>query len=88
MTISRNAYNPTERQLQALRILAKSGPWSPGHLGARLWSTGERQPQHYARPAGRLLWQLERQGLVRWTKDGWCITAAGMRAVQEAGGAP
>jgi hypothetical protein len=88
VTIPRNAYNPTERQLAALRVLARSGPWSPGHLGARLWSTGERQPQHYARPAGLLLWQLRRKGLAEWFSSGWVITAAGLRAVQEAGEAP
>jgi len=65
---------------------AAKSPLSTGFIGEQLWGNGTRMPQHYARPAGRVLNRLREAGLVvrvhRGGKDfmGWQITEAGLRA--------
>jgi hypothetical protein len=67
-------------------------PRRVGWLGAKLWFATtqgfNRQPQHFARPAGKVLRALEAVGLARWCSNpsdwGWVITAAGRAALAEA----
>jgi len=58
-------------------------PKLPGWLGFFLWGRSFRLPQHYARPAGRLLRQLQDMGPAAWSHDpsGWVITQAGEAAL-------
>jgi|GEM_PF-3523351 len=72
---------------KALIILeAAKSPLPTGYIGEQLWGDGIRLPQHYARPAGRVLNCLREAGLVvrvhRGGKGfmGWEITEAGRRA--------
>lgn len=73
----------TEKVLLVLE--AAKEPLPTGCIGERLWGDGTRMPQHYARPAGKLLNRLLAAGLVvrvhRGGKDfmGWAISAAGRR---------
>jgi len=50
-----------------LELLAK-GPLPTGTIGSELWQQRDRHrmPQHYARPADKLLRRLGRRGLVTW----------------------
>jgi len=61
----------TPIETRAMTIL-RDDPCSPGQLGEALWWSPltRRLPQSYARPAGRVLRSLERQGLVAcaWSK--------------------
>ena len=47
-------------------------PRTCSELGAHLWGTAARNPQAYARPAGRLLNRLAARGLVELARPlGW-----------------
>lgn len=56
----------TDIERRMLALLDYSSPKRPGWLGSCLWPTRHRMPQHFARPAGRVLKGLEKRGLVRW----------------------
>jgi len=75
-----------------LRVLAvlrqRAMPMPPGAIGCAIWpkpwERGEfAKPQHYARPAGKILRRLQGRGLVDYVGgggdgwSGWIITAAG-----------
>ena len=74
----------TKAQNEILSLLARSNvPLPTGYIGERLWGNGVRMPQHYARPAGRILKRMQDCGLVlrsfRGGKrfDGWVISEFG-----------
>jgi hypothetical protein len=74
-----------ETILKAIEQLQKS-PKTCSNLGVMLWGKAHRKPQSYARPAGRLLHEMKRRGLVVQYYDGrhfflWKLTAAGMAKV-------
>jgi len=70
-----------------LELLAK-GPLPTGTVGSELWQQRDRHrmPQHYARPAGKLLRRLERRGLVTWGENYrhwvWKLTVRGTVAAR------
>lgn len=62
------AMNKTLANARAvLDYLQRCGPSgaSVGHVGDAIWGRVHRKPQHYARPAGRLLHWMKRRGLVQ-----------------------
>lgn len=56
-------YDTIEKR--ACGLLRRAGPMSTVTLAANLWEKHGRQPQHFARSAGRLMHRLRRQGCVR-----------------------
>lgn len=55
------------RQFMAMRAAAyhlKGVPMTASNLGEMLWGRQARMPQHYARPAGKLLQEMKRIGVV------------------------
>lgn len=59
-----------EEQEQALRVLRTLKRTRASYFGSALWGVGRiRQPQHFARPAWRLLVALEAKGLVVRERD-------------------
>ena len=52
----------SERKI--LTELLVNGPMTASELGAAIWGTPFRKPQHYARPAGRICRRLAARGLV------------------------
>ena len=74
------------RMLEELRD-RDGAPIGPGYLGTQLWdNANQRKPQAFARPAGRVLNRLKRQGYAAWIQTetgwGWIITSAGERALE------
>ena len=55
---------------RVLQVLPGLMPISCAVLGDRLWGRCARQPQHWCRPAGRVLRRMERAGLVRQVRVG------------------
>jgi hypothetical protein len=55
-------------------------------LGDIIWGRPARNPQSYARPAGRLLLRIQREGLVTSRQDGrlrlWQATRRAIRIVE------
>lgn len=68
----------TEDRIRALLVERKrkgKPAMSCSEIGAHLWGTSTspaRKPQSYARPAGKLLHILERQGKVRRVQEYGC----------------
>lgn len=54
-----------DRVLAILRDMPDT-EWTASTIGAHLWGKRSRAPQSFARPAGKLLRLLERQGKVEW----------------------
>ncbi len=54
----------TEEAIRAAVVHLKKGPRTCSELGSMLWGNGYKKPQSYARPAGKLLHKMERDGLV------------------------
>lgn len=64
----------TDIERRMLDLLDFSAPTRPGFLGSCLWGrSAHRMPQHYARPAGRVLNGLRKKKLVTYvaSKDAW-----------------
>ena len=79
----------TEPLFQVLQYMGSGTPgllYRPGDVGCQLWGKKYRQPQHYARPAGKLLNRLKALGMVEWTEHwkswGWCLTHKGRETVR------
>lgn len=54
----------TEMAISAAMYHLKSGSMTCSTLGALLWGKKHRNPQSYARPAGKLLHLMKRKGIV------------------------
>jgi hypothetical protein len=50
---------------RVLAAIQKWGSMTASMLGEELWGTGTRHCQHYARPAGKVLSQMKKKGLVQ-----------------------
>lgn len=53
-----------EMAIRAAIYHLKSGPITCSNLGAQMWGNGYKKPQSFARPAGKLLREMERRGMV------------------------
>lgn len=78
MTREERSRSPGENRLLALAYLKKHGPSTCSNLGDYLYNRYHKKPQSFARPAGKLLQRLKRDGLVRCHFDGdhflWSLT--------------
>lgn len=77
----------TEMAINAAMYHLKCGPMTCTQLGSMLWGKGHRKHQVYARPGGRLLHQMKRQGLVEQYFDGkhfflWKLTPAAFEKIR------
>ena len=61
-----------QSSVKFLRLLAYNGEMTASQLGSLIWGREARNPQSYARPAGRVLARMQKQGLVtcRVREDG------------------
>ena len=78
----------TDIERRMLQLLDTDRPTKPGFLGTVLWANpNQRQPQAFARPAGKVLNGLKRRGWTIWVHQphdwGWIITAAGQRRLAQ-----
>lgn len=83
----------TEAQRKILAATPADGaPVGPGWVGYQVWGKPWRQRQAYARPAGKILRQLESLGLVVWGHPapgadsiswGWLLTGKGQQLLKE-----
>ena len=76
----------TETSMWAAIHEMRIGPVTCSSLGAYLWGKSCRVPQSYARPAGKLLYQMERLGIARCSMEGrhfvWRLTAGWEQALK------
>ena len=77
----------TDQDRAALAILRKRGAMTCATLGSELWGRRtaagggprSRMPQHYARPAGRIVRRLMAAGMVTRVHDPFLILYAAMK---------
>lgn len=78
----------TGAEQDVLRVLdGEPDGITAAYVGDALWGRRHRLPQHWARPAGKILHRLQRGGLChvlsdRWHRRVWRITAQGQRALR------
>ena len=76
----------TNIEKEALEHLARR-PRTCSEIGSLLWGRPHRKPQAFARPGGRLLHRMKREGLVTQYYDGrhfflWRLTPAGEKRIK------